>query len=69
METTVNNVGSGFEDIMAAVKQAQAAKGEFSMADTLAIQQSVFHYTIYQETVSKIASKSANAINDVMKAQ
>ncbi len=40
-----------------------------TLQDTLALQQSVFHYSMYQETVTKIASKSATAINDVMKAQ
>ncbi|TOE30914.1 EscI/YscI/HrpB family type III secretion system inner rod protein, partial [Vibrio parahaemolyticus] len=31
--------------------------------------QSMFHYTMFQEIVTKVTSKSANAINEVMKAQ
>ncbi|TOG55138.1 type III secretion system inner rod subunit SctI, partial [Vibrio parahaemolyticus] len=43
--------------------------GDMSAVDALQLQQDVFRYSMFQEVVSKIASKSATAINEVMKAQ
>jgi len=67
-EDTFNNIGKGFQEIMDNLQKINAGK-TITLQDTLALQQSVFHYSLYQETVTKIASKSATAINDVMKAQ
>ncbi|MCU8034843.1 MULTISPECIES: type III secretion system inner rod subunit SctI [unclassified Shewanella] len=67
-EDTFNNIGEGFQEIMNNLQKINDGK-TITLQDTLALQQSVFHYSMYQETVTKIASKSATAINDVMKAQ
>ncbi|EGQ7944552.1 EscI/YscI/HrpB family type III secretion system inner rod protein [Vibrio cholerae] len=68
-EDTFNNIGQGFQEILDALDKANANGQTLTVQDTLALQQSVFHYTMFQETVTKIASKSANAINEVAKAQ
>ncbi|AQS37667.1 EscI/YscI/HrpB family type III secretion system inner rod protein [Shewanella psychropiezotolerans] len=69
LEDTYNNIGEGFQEIMDDLQKINEGGNTISLQDTLALQQSVFHYSMYQETVTKIASKSATAINDVMKAQ
>ncbi|EGQ7639667.1 TPA: EscI/YscI/HrpB family type III secretion system inner rod protein [Vibrio metschnikovii] len=69
LEDTFNNIGQGFQEILDALDKANANGQTLTVQDTLALQQSVFHYTMFQETVTKIASKSANAINEVAKAQ
>ncbi len=69
MEDTFNNIGEGFQEILDNLDRINAGGQTITVQDTLALQQSVFHYSMYQETVTKIASKSANAINEVMKAQ
>lgn len=69
LEDTFNNIGQGFQEILDALDKASANGQTLTVQDTLALQQSVFHYTMFQETVTKIASKSANAINEVAKAQ
>ena len=68
MEETFNNVGKGFQEVLDNLERINSRQA-ISAGDSLAIQQSLFHYNMYQETVTKIASKSANAINEVMKAQ
>ncbi|EGQ8220059.1 EscI/YscI/HrpB family type III secretion system inner rod protein [Vibrio parahaemolyticus] len=68
LEETFNNVGEGFEDILNTLEQIRG-HGDMSAVDALQLQQDVFRYSIFQEVVSKIASKSATAINEVMKAQ
>ncbi|OEA58421.1 EscI/YscI/HrpB family type III secretion system inner rod protein [Vibrio parahaemolyticus] len=68
LEETFNNVGEGFEDILNALEQIRG-HGDMSAVDALQLQQDVFRYSMFQEVVSKIASKSATAINEVMKAQ
>lgn len=67
LEKTYNSVGESFEQILATIDAIQS--GGMSAADALRLQQEVFHYSIYQETVTKIAAKAATAINEVMKAQ
>ncbi|NUW68074.1 EscI/YscI/HrpB family type III secretion system inner rod protein [Vibrio coralliilyticus] len=69
MEEAFNNVGEGFEDVLKQMEAIQSREGNITITDTLNLQQSVFKYGFYQETVTKIASKSATAINEVMKAQ
>lgn len=69
LEDTFNNIGKGFQEILDSLDKANVNGKTLTVQDTLSLQQSVFHYTMYQETVTKIASKSANAINEVMKAQ
>lgn len=68
MEETFNNVGEGFQEILNQVDKINTNQS-ITTVDTLALQQSMFHYTMFQEIVTKVASKSANAINEVMKAQ
>ncbi|EIA0835866.1 EscI/YscI/HrpB family type III secretion system inner rod protein [Vibrio parahaemolyticus] len=68
LEETFNNVGEGFEDILNTLEQIRG-HGDMSAVDALGLQQDVFRYSMFQEVVSKIASKSATAINEVMKAQ
>ncbi|MGM6658367.1 type III secretion system inner rod subunit SctI [Vibrio parahaemolyticus] len=68
LEETFNNVGQGFEDILNTLEQIRG-HGDMSAVDALQLQQDVFRYSMFQEVVSKIASKSATAINEVMKAQ
>ncbi|AMG09655.1 MULTISPECIES: type III secretion system inner rod subunit SctI [Vibrio] len=68
LEETFNNVGEGFEDILNTLEQIRG-HGDMSAVDALQLQQDVFRYSMFQEVVSKIASKSATAINEVMKAQ
>ncbi|EGQ7826067.1 type III secretion system inner rod subunit SctI [Vibrio parahaemolyticus] len=68
LEETFNNVGEGFEDILNTLEQIRG-HGDMSSVDALQLQQDVFRYSMFQEVVSKIASKSATAINEVMKAQ
>ncbi|EHH2508329.1 type III secretion system inner rod subunit SctI [Vibrio parahaemolyticus] len=68
LEETFNNVGEGFEDILNTLEQVRG-HGDMSAVDALQLQQDVFRYSMFQEVVSKIASKSATAINEVMKAQ
>lgn len=69
MEKTYNSVGESFEQILATIDSIESSGGGMSAVDALRLQQEVFHYSIYQETVTKIAAKAANAINEVMKAQ
>ncbi|GHW72564.1 EscI/YscI/HrpB family type III secretion system inner rod protein [Vibrio cholerae] len=69
IEKTYNSVGDSFEQILATIDSIQSSGGGMSAVDALRLQQEVFHYSIYQETVSKIAAKAANATNEVMKAQ
>lgn len=68
LEETFNNVGKGFQEILNQLDHINTDKA-ISTVDTLALQQSMFNYTMFQEIVTKITSKSANAINEVMKAQ
>ncbi|MCO4174543.1 hypothetical protein K8D10_22635 [Aeromonas veronii] len=69
LEDTFNNIGEGFQEILDYLDKANVNGKTLTVQDTISLQQSVFHYTMYQETVTKIASKSASAINEVMKAQ
>ncbi|EJL6267958.1 EscI/YscI/HrpB family type III secretion system inner rod protein [Vibrio cholerae] len=69
LEDTFNNIGKGFQEILDSLDKANANGQALTVQDTLSLQQSVFYYTMYQETVTRIASKSANAINEVTKAQ
>lgn len=69
LEDTFNNIGEGFQEILETMNHINTSGQAMRVQDTLALQQAVFHYSLYQETVTKIASKSANAINEVMKAQ
>ncbi|WP_336934422.1 EscI/YscI/HrpB family type III secretion system inner rod protein [Vibrio cholerae] len=69
IEKIYNSVGDSFEQILATIDSIQSSGGGMSAVDTLRLQQEVFHYAVYQETVSKIAAKAANATNEVMKAQ
>ncbi|EGQ8442526.1 EscI/YscI/HrpB family type III secretion system inner rod protein [Vibrio cholerae] len=64
-----NNIEEGFSEILSAIQNVKSGSGEFTAADALAIQQGVYHYTLYQETITKVVSKAANAINEVSKAQ
>ncbi|MEZ9201584.1 EscI/YscI/HrpB family type III secretion system inner rod protein [Vibrio splendidus] len=68
MEETFNNVGDGFQEILNQMDKINTNQ-TITTVDTLALQQSMFHYTMFQEIVTKVASKSASAINEVMKAQ
>ncbi|MDH5928705.1 EscI/YscI/HrpB family type III secretion system inner rod protein [Vibrio lentus] len=68
MEETFNNVGDGFQEILNQMDKINTNQS-ITTVDTLALQQSMFHYTMFQEIVTKVASKSASAINEVMKAQ
>lgn len=68
MEETFNNVGEGFQEILNQMDKINTNQ-TITTVDTLALQQSMFHYTMFQEIVTKVASKSASAINEVMKAQ
>lgn len=68
MEETFNNIGEGFQEILEQMDRINTNQS-ITTVDTLALQQSMFHYTMFQEIVTKVASKSANAINEVMKAQ
>lgn len=68
MEDTFNNVGEGFQEILEQMERINSNQ-TITTVDTLALQQSMFHYTMFQEIVTKVTSKSANAINEVMKAQ
>ncbi|EKT64601.1 hypothetical protein [Providencia burhodogranariea] len=66
---TYQNVGEGFKEILNVLDEVNASGGSVTVSDTFALQQAVFQYSMYQEMITKIASKSANAINEVMKAQ
>ena len=68
MEETFNNVGDGFQEILNQMDKINTNQ-TITTVDTLALQQSMFHYTMFQEIVTKVASKSASAIDEVMKAQ
>ncbi len=68
MEKTYNSVGESFEQILATIESIESSGG-MSAVTALRLTQDAFHYAIYQETVTKIAVKAANAINDVAKAQ
>lgn len=68
IETTFNNIGDGFKGILDSLEKINQ-KGTMDVKDTLKLQHSLFQFNLYQETVTKIASKSANAINEVMKSQ
>lgn len=68
LEETFNNVGEGFEDILNTLEQIRG-HGDISAVDALRLHQDVFRYSMFQEAVTKIASKSATAINEVMKTQ
>ena len=68
MEETFNNVGDGFQEILDQMDKINSNQ-TVTAVDTLALEQSMFHYTMFQEIVTKVASKSASAINEVMKAQ
>lgn len=65
---TFNHVGDSFKEILADVEKINKQNG-VSVQDALNLTEAAFHYDFYQNILTKIASKSANAINDVMKAQ
>lgn len=69
VKETYQNVGEGFKEILNVLDGVNASGGSITVSDTFALQQAVFQYSMYQEMITKIASKSANAINEVMKAQ
>ncbi|MBW5817946.1 EscI/YscI/HrpB family type III secretion system inner rod protein [Yersinia enterocolitica] len=69
LENTVNNIGEGFKEIMEVLNDVNSKGGNITVIDTLSLQQAMFKFTMHQEIVTKIASKSVSAINDVMKAQ
>ncbi|AWS50745.1 EscI/YscI/HrpB family type III secretion system inner rod protein [Providencia rettgeri] len=69
LKESYQNVGEGFKEILNNLSDINASGGNITVQDTLALQQAVFQYSMYQEMITKIASKSANAINEVMKAQ
>lgn len=69
VKETYQNVGEGFKEILNVLDEVNASGGDITVSDTFALQQAVFQYSMYQEMITKIASKSANAINEVMKAQ
>jgi hypothetical protein len=64
-----DNVGKSFQQILNDLEAVNRSEGGLSAVDALSLQQSLFQYSFYQETVTKIASKAANSINEVMKAQ
>lgn len=68
LEESFDHIGKGFQQILDEIEKMNA-KGGISTVDAIKIQQSAFHYSMYQEIVTKIVSKSTNAINEVMKAQ
>lgn len=68
MGRAFNSMGASFEDIMRSVDQL-SAQGTITAGEALNMQAKFHHFTMYQELVTRVASKSANAINDVMKAQ
>ncbi|MCX8986022.1 EscI/YscI/HrpB family type III secretion system inner rod protein [Citrobacter portucalensis] len=65
---TFNHVGDSFKEMLAEVEKINNQNG-VSVQDALKLTESAFHYDYFQNVLTKIASKSANAINDVMKAQ
>lgn len=69
VKETYQNVGEGFKEILNVLDEVNASGASITVSDTFALQQAVFQYSMYQEMITKIASKSANAINEVMKAQ
>ncbi|EKN4037962.1 EscI/YscI/HrpB family type III secretion system inner rod protein [Yersinia enterocolitica] len=69
LENTFDNVGEGFKEIMDILNDVNSKGGNITVTDTLSLQQAMFKFTMHQEIITKIASKSASAINDVMKAQ
>ncbi|HHL2502283.1 TPA: EscI/YscI/HrpB family type III secretion system inner rod protein [Yersinia enterocolitica] len=69
LENTYNNIGEGFKDMMEVLNDVNSRGGDITVTDTFSLQQAIFNFTMHQEIVTKIASKSAAAINDVMKAQ
>lgn len=68
-EDGYKNVGKGFSEILSIIDNINKASDTISVVDTLQLQQAVFKYTMHQEIITKIAAKSANSINEVMKAQ
>ena len=69
LEKTYSQVGESFEDVMYQMEQIEARGGEMTATDAMKLHSSLFKYTMYQELVSKVASKAAGAVNEVMKAQ
>ncbi len=69
MDETVNGVGDSFQKLMDGIDQLNDPTRQMNFQDVFAIQQAAFEYGFYQEAVSKIISKGATAINEVMKAQ
>ncbi|WP_318452419.1 EscI/YscI/HrpB family type III secretion system inner rod protein [Photobacterium leiognathi] len=69
VKETFNHVGEGFERIIDSLDRINEGDGNITIQDTLSLQKEVFEYTMYQEMITKIASKSANSINEVMKSQ
>ncbi len=55
MEETFNNVGDGFQEILNQMDKINTNQS-ITTVDTLALQQSMFHYTMFQEIVTKVAS-------------
>ncbi|WP_394201546.1 EscI/YscI/HrpB family type III secretion system inner rod protein [Shewanella waksmanii] len=68
-EETYNNIGEGFQEIYQALEKINERGGGVSVQDTLALNHAIFQYGMYQEVVTKLATKSATAVNDVMKSQ
>ena len=66
---TYDDIGNGFNKIMATVEKLNESEGGITVVDTLKIQHEVFEWSMRQEVVTKIASKSVASINDVLKAQ
>lgn len=69
LEQTVEGVGDSFQKMMDSIDQINDPTRQMNFSDVFEIQQAAFEYGFYQEAVSKIISKGATAINEVMKAQ
>lgn len=69
IEASYNNIGDSFKDILNTLDKINSKGGDISTLDAMSLQQSSFQYSFNLEMFTKIASKSATAINDVMKAQ
>lgn len=69
LEQTAEGVGDSFQKMMDGIDQLNDPTRQMNFSDVLEIQQAAFEYGFYQEAVSKIISKGATAINEVMKAQ
>ncbi len=73
IDSVVGNVNKNFQDVLNTINESKDANGinaqNITPSNMLRIQQDLYKFTIYNEMVTKIVSKTVTSVNEVMKSQ